>query len=78
MFHFHEHSLETKLCDGLHITLFQRDLLLAYEDLDKPICLVAMKYFLKHASNWLCKKNCMIDRCRQACFDLLDLFSATT
>ena len=45
--------LKRKVCDGPYVTLFQRDLLLAYEKLDQNLSRVVMKYFLKHASNWL-------------------------
>ena len=42
------------ICDGPFITLFQRDLLLSFEELDKTVCQIVMKYYLKHASNWIC------------------------
>ena len=45
------------ICDGPFITLFQRDLLLSFEELDQTLCQIVMKYYLKHASNWLCGKN---------------------
>ena len=45
------------ICDGPFITLFQRDLLLSFEELDNTVCQIVMKYYLKHASNWICGKN---------------------
>ena len=38
-------------------TLFQRDILLAYRDIDTEIADVALKYFLKRATCWLSPKN---------------------
>ena len=38
-------------------TLFQRDILLAYRDIDTEIADVALKYFLKYATCWLSPKN---------------------
>ena len=39
------------------LMLFQRDILLAYRDIDLEIVDVALKYFLKHATCWLSPKN---------------------
>ena len=43
-------------CDGPYISLFQRDLLLSFEEFDKPLSEVVMKYFLKRASPAFWKK----------------------
>ena len=49
--------LKPKACDGPYITLFQRDLLLAYQDIDEKVADVVFKYFMDHVSQWLSPEN---------------------
>ena len=49
MIHF-----KPKACDGLFLTLFQRDLVLAYQRIDEQ---VVFKYFVENGSQWLSPKN---------------------
>ena len=49
--------LKPTASEGPFLTLFQRDILLAYRDLDPEIADVALKYFLKHATCCLNPKN---------------------
>ena len=39
------------------MTLFQRDLLLAFETVDSDVCKVVNRYFLQHAKSWLSPHN---------------------
>ena len=39
------------------LTLFQRDLLLAYEVVDSDLCKVVNRYFMQHAKSWLSPHN---------------------
>ena len=43
--------------EGLYLTLFQRDLIVAFQEIDPEIVKTTMKYFLEHASQWLSWKN---------------------
>ena len=49
--------LKPTASEGHFFTLFQRDILLAYRDIDPEIVNVALKYFLKHATCWLSPNN---------------------
>ena len=49
--------LKPTASEGPFLTLFQRDILSAYRDIDPEIADVALKYFLKHATCWLSPKN---------------------
>ena len=49
--------LKPTVSEGPFFTLFQRDILLAYRDIDTEIADVALKYFLKHGTCWLSPKN---------------------
>ena len=39
-----------KACDGPFLTLFQRDLVLAYQKFDKQVANMVFKYFVEHLS----------------------------
>ena len=43
--------------EGPFLTLFQRNLIVAFQEIDPEIVKTTMKYFLKHASQWLFWKN---------------------
>ena len=43
--------------EGPYLTLFQRDLLVAFRDIDPAIVKTTMKHFLEHAFHWLSWKN---------------------
>ena len=43
--------------EGPYLTLFQRDLIVAFQEIDPEIVKTTMKYFLEHASQWLSWKN---------------------
>ena len=43
--------------EGPFLTLFQRDLIVAFQEIDPEIVKTTMKYFLDHASQWLSWKN---------------------
>ena len=45
------------------LTLFQRDILSAYRDIEPEIADVALKYFLKHATGWPSPKNVALSVC---------------
>ena len=49
--------LKPTASEGPFLTLFHRDILSAYRDIDLEIADVALKYFLKHATCWLSPKN---------------------
>ena len=49
--------LKPKACDGPFLTLFQRDLLFAYREIDEKVADVVLKCFVEHGSQWLCPKN---------------------
>jgi len=55
-FYFEIH-LKSAATEGPRITLFQRDLLLAYKEKDPDMAGVELKYYYKHASKWLSSKN---------------------
>ena len=42
---------------GPFLTLFRKDIRLAYRDIYPEIADVTLKYFLKHATCWLSPKN---------------------
>ena len=42
--------LKPEAPEGRYLTLFQRDLLVAFRDIDLAIVETTMKYFLEHAS----------------------------
>ena len=44
-------------CEGPFVTLFQRDLLLAFEAVDSDDCKEVNRYFLQHAKSWLSPRN---------------------
>ena len=45
--------LKPHACEGPFVTLFQRDLLLAFEAVDSDVCKVVNQYFLQYANSWL-------------------------
>ena len=49
--------LKPKACDGPFLTLFQRDLLFAYREIDEEVADVVLKYFVEQGSQWLSPKN---------------------
>ena len=49
--------LKPKACDGPFLTLFQRDLLFAYREIDEEVADVVLKYFVEHGSQWLSPKD---------------------
>ena len=49
--------LKPSSADGPSITLFTRDLLLAYKDIDEPVFNAVQKHFVQHSSQWLNPKN---------------------
>ena len=49
--------LKPHACEGPFVTLFQRDLLLAFEAVDSDVCKVVNRYFLQHAKTWLSPHN---------------------
>ena len=48
---------KTHACEGPFVTLFQRDLLLAFEAIDSDVCKVVNRSFLLHAKSWLSPHN---------------------
>ena len=52
MIHF-----KPKACDRPFLALFQRDLLFAYQKVDKQLANMVLKYFVEHGSQWLSPKN---------------------
>ena len=49
--------LNPKAPKGPFLTLFQRDLLAAYQEVEPEITSNVMKYYVQHASQWLSWKN---------------------
>ena len=49
--------LKPQAAEGPQLTLFRRDLLNSYQEIDKEIADVVFKYFLDHAVHWLSPKN---------------------
>jgi len=49
--------LNPRASEGPRLTLFQRDLLLAYEVVDPGLCEVVKRYFIQHAFSWLSPHN---------------------
>ena len=49
--------LKPQAAEGPQLTLFQRDLLNSYQEIDREIADVVFKYFLDHAVHWLSPKN---------------------
>ena len=49
--------LHPKACDGPFLTLFQRNLLLAYREIQPDVADMVMKYYLDHAGQWLDPQN---------------------
>lgn len=49
--------LHPKVPEGPFLTLFQRDLLSSYSEIEPDITSIVMKYYLSHASQWLSWKN---------------------
>ena len=49
--------LNPRACDGRYLTLFQRDLLLAHEEVDSGVADVVLKYFVEHCSQWMSPEN---------------------
>ena len=49
--------LKPHVCEGPLVTLFQRDLSLAFEAVDSDVCKVVIRYFLQHAKSWLSPHN---------------------
>ena len=54
---FYAYHLKPTASEEPFFTLFQKDILLAYRDIDAEIVDVALKYFLKYATCWLSPKN---------------------
>ena len=54
---FYAYHLKPTASEEPFFTLFQRDILLGYRDIDTEIADVALKYFLKYATCWLSPKN---------------------
>ena len=52
--------LKPHACEGPFVTLFQRDLLLAFEAVDSDMCEVRNRYFLQHAKSWLSPHNIVL------------------
>ena len=46
-------QLKPSAAEGPGITLFQRNLLLAYNEIDSQLAEVALKYFYDHAQQWV-------------------------
>ena len=49
--------LKPHACEGPFVTLFQRDLLLAFKAVDSDVRKVVNRYFLQHAKSWLSPHN---------------------
>ena len=49
--------LKPSAAEGPSITLFQRDLLLAYREIDSKLTDVVLKYFYEHAVQWMSPVN---------------------
>ena len=49
--------LKQSAAEGPRITLFQRYLLLAYNEIDSELAKVALKYFYNHAQQWMTPIN---------------------
>ena len=49
--------LNPKAPEGLFLSIFHRDMLSCFVEIDPNITDVVMKYFLAHASQWLSWKN---------------------
>ena len=49
--------LKPSAAEGPRITLFQRDLLLAYSEIDSKLADVVLKYFYEHAVQWMSPVN---------------------
>ena len=54
---FFEIHLKPSAAQGPSITLFQRDLLFAWREIEPELVDVFWKYYVKHASQWLSPKN---------------------
>ena len=54
---FYAYHLKPTASEEPFFTLFQRDILLAYRDIDTEIADVALKYFLEYATCWLSPIN---------------------
>ena len=54
---FFEIHLKPSAAQGPSITLFQRDLLFAWREIEPELVDVLWKYYVKHASQWLSPKN---------------------
>ena len=52
MIHF-----KPKACDGPFLIFFQRDLLLAHQEVDEQVANMVFKYFVEHGSQWLSPNN---------------------
>ena len=61
--------LKPTASEGPFLTLFQRDILSGYRNIDPEIADVALKYFLKHAICWLSQKKCCF-KCARRHFSL--------
>ena len=53
--------LKPSVAEGPEITLFQRNLLHAYRDIDPELAEVALKYFYEHAVQWLSPINIALE-----------------
>ena len=49
--------LKPSAAEGPKLTLFQRDLLLAYREIDFELADVVLKYFYEHAVQWMLPVN---------------------
>ena len=56
-------QLKPHACEGPFVTLFQRDLRLAFEAVDSDMCKVVNRYFLQHAKSWLLPHNITLSVC---------------
>jgi len=49
--------LNPRACDGPYLNLFQRDLLIAFQEIDIDVADVVFKYFVEHGSQWMSSEN---------------------
>ena len=49
--------LKPKACDGPFLTLFKRDLLFGFREINEEVADVVLEYFVEHGSQWLSPKN---------------------
>ena len=56
-------QLKPSAAEGPGITLFQRNLLLAYNEIDSQLAEVALKYFYDHAQQWVISIHAALSVC---------------